>query len=310
MNELQLLEDRSKRDEAMSVLNNVNVLDKVKEILTLGNSDFLTVQMASNYYEVGLEAINSLIKDNRKELECNGLITITGKETKEFLVKFSQDITNFKGYFKSGNHKFANRSNTLITKRCLLNIGMLLRDSIIAKELRSRILDIVYDANEDKGSITTISNEVEEEKQLKIDYVDAMMNGNILKMNEVNAKLFELKNKRITELEGKIETLSPLAEKFKIFMDIDGLTEISTFSKNLAIKGLGRNNMYKFLREKRFLMKDNMPYQIHVENKLFVVKPSGYHIENGVMVQDYKTFLTTKGVNKIIEKLQNSGLLK
>lgn len=46
---------------------------------------------------------------------------------------------------------YPNRGLILLTKRTLLNIGMLLRDSKVAKELR-RILDIVHDSEDNKGS--------------------------------------------------------------------------------------------------------------------------------------------------------------
>ena len=42
--------------------------------------------------------------------------------------------------------KIPPRGLTLIPKRGLLRIGMLLRDSEVAKEVRSRLLDIVHDS--------------------------------------------------------------------------------------------------------------------------------------------------------------------
>ena len=41
--------------------------------------------------------------------------------------------------------KIPSRGLTLIPKRALLRIGMLLRDSEVAKEVRSRLLDIIHD---------------------------------------------------------------------------------------------------------------------------------------------------------------------
>ena len=59
-----------------------------------------------------------------------------------------------------------------MTKRTLLNIGMLLRDSEVAKELRRRILDIVHDAENGNGSIETVVNEIDEEKKLSMELGD------------------------------------------------------------------------------------------------------------------------------------------
>ena len=135
---------------------NIKVLDTVKEILTLGNTDLMTVQMVADYYEVPKRTINSLIFDNREELLENGLKIVSGKEVKDILVNSPQELTNYKGYFEYENQKFANRSNTLINKRVLLNIGMLLKYSEVAKELRRRILDIVYDTDEGNGNTDNV----------------------------------------------------------------------------------------------------------------------------------------------------------
>lgn len=101
----------------------------------------------------------------------------------------------------------------------------------------------------------------------------------------------------------EIEKLSPLAERYNIFLDTEGLTDISSLAKNLGIKGLGRNNFYKYLRSKNLLMKDNQPYQQYVNQNLFVLKPAGAFQIGEDTIQNYKTYITTKGVNKIIDML-------
>lgn len=122
-------------------------------------------------------------------------------------------------------------------------------------------------------------------------------------------KTIERKNEKIAMLENQIEELSPLAQKYNIFIDTEGLTDVETFSKNLGIKRLGRNNMYKYLRDKGYLMKNNRPYQKHIDSKYFAIKPCGNHIVNEEIIQDYKTYITTKGVNKIIDELIKDGYI-
>ena len=117
-------------------------------------------------------------------------------------------------------------------------------------------------------------------------------------------ELVKLETKPLIE---EIEKLSPLAQKYNIFMDTEGLTDIETFAKNLSLKGLGRNNMYKYLRDKGFLKRDNRPYQQYIDNGYFKLKPSGCHMVKGEVIQDYKSFLTAKGVNSLINKLIKDG---
>lgn len=187
---------------------NIEVLDKVKEILTLGNTDLMTVQMVADYYEVNKNTIEVLIKRNKKELEDNGLKVIKGKEMKEVFGTYNMSVASKRWGFECEGQNFNNRSNIILTKRTLLNIGMLLRDSKVAQELRRRILDIVYDAEEGNGSIETVVNEINEEMKLLSEKALAEYNGDYAKVSEINAKLFDIKNRKIADQQEEIEDLS------------------------------------------------------------------------------------------------------
>ena len=184
-NENQLLENKELREKN---LGRVEVLDQVKELLMLGDTEFATTEMVAKYYEVKLEAIQSLIKDNREELLNNGFK----------LYKRSEILNVLKGQLEI---TIPNRGLNLFSKRAILNVGMLLRDSKIAQELRSRLLDVVHDSETEEASIKTIIEEIDEEKQLMMDRIQAEINGDFEEVCIINAKLFALKNKRIKELE-------------------------------------------------------------------------------------------------------------
>ena len=70
-----------------------------------------------------------------------------------------------------------------------------------------------------------------------------------------------------------------------------GMVTIGDFSKNLAIEGLGRNNLFSWLKGRGFIMINTEPYQQYVERGYFVRKPNGKH--NGEV--RYTTLLTPKG---------------
>lgn len=193
MQENELLTNVKRREENM---NRVEVLDKVGTLLSLPNTELYTTEMVANYYEVGIEAIQSLIKDNKEELKTNGFK----------LMKRSEILNVLGGQLE--NIKVPNRGMNIFTKRTVLNVGMLLRDSEIAKEIRSRLLDIVHDSEKGNGDISTVVEEVSEEKQLMLDRMEAEFNGDFDKVCEINAKLFALKNKRIKELEDEVESIT------------------------------------------------------------------------------------------------------
>ena len=285
--------------------NNIHILESVKDILTIANTDLITVQMGADYYKVGLEAINSLIKNNRDELIENGLKIYKKKDFLKVLEGHLRNNKQMNGKsiltFNDGYELiFPNRGMYLMTKRTLLNIGMLLRDSEIAKELRKRILDIVHDAENGNGNIDTISNEIDEETRLKVDYVDAMMSGDLVKMNEINAKLFELKNKRILELEkeskhksGVIEglaeniTLAEKRQRLNQIIRINGIDKVtdrwnllySEFEKkyhldlskrmsNLVYKGKIINNFGEEIKVTKKMKENKLEYIDKVLNQL------------------------------------------
>ena len=199
MNELKFIEDKKLRNK---VSDRVDVLEKVKDLLLLKNTNAATTKQVADYYEVDDSVIKMMVLNNKDEFEEDGYKSISGKNIKEFLV--SKDIlpTNYRGYFMADGQKFAYKSNGLFTKRAILRAGMLLRDSPIAKEVRTRLLDVIHDTEEQSPEIIeNITNEIDEEKQLMLQRVEAEMSGNYDEVSVINAKLFNLKNKRIKELE-------------------------------------------------------------------------------------------------------------
>lgn len=189
----ELLEKKELRE---SVIDRIEILDKVGDLLMLGNSDYATTNQVADYYEVGKEAIQSLIKDNREELISNGFR----------LYKKSEILNVLEGQLEIS---IPNRGMNLFSKRTILNVGMLLRDSEVAKEIRTRLLDIIHDTQESNPEIIeNVVNEINEEKQLMLDRVEAEIKGDYDNVSIINAKLFALKNKRIKELEDKVETIT------------------------------------------------------------------------------------------------------
>lgn len=129
INETVLLESRSLRT---SVLERTHVLDKVKTLSLLPDGLHVTTAMVAAYYEVGIKAIRSLIFDHRQELESCGYRVLAGTE-----------LSSFKklGYMESQASSLA-----VFPRRAVLNVGMLLRDSEVARQVRTYLLDTEYEA--------------------------------------------------------------------------------------------------------------------------------------------------------------------
>ena len=114
-----------------------------------------------------------------------------------------------------GIKRFPNRGKALLTKRTLLNIGMLLRDSRVAKELRRRILDIVHDSEETE-IVNNVINEIRTEQEISQDMLQAIMSGDLVKESLLKTELLNLKNKRIEHLEGIVTNSLTITESKSI----------------------------------------------------------------------------------------------
>ena len=82
-NELILIESRTMRDEYVF---KDTVMDKVKIVPLIPHSTELTIQMVASYYEVGGDAVESIIRRNREEFNEYGEVRLLkGKLLKSFV---------------------------------------------------------------------------------------------------------------------------------------------------------------------------------------------------------------------------------
>jgi hypothetical protein len=210
-NELQLVEEKGLRDR---VIGRTEVLDKVSQLLLLPNTEFATTEQVAKYYNVGISAIRKIATRHVDELEPDGYKVYRKNNVLNFLKGHDVQLENVVGktiVTLEDNHKVEvpNRGLRLFSKRAILRVGMLLRDSEVAKEIRTRLLDIIRDTEEQSPEIVQgIASEISEEKQLMLNRVEAEMNGDYDLVCEINAKLFALKNKRIKELESLNEKIT------------------------------------------------------------------------------------------------------
>ncbi|MCJ0868766.1 restriction endonuclease [Streptomyces sp. AP-93] len=128
INESVLLESRTLRT---SVLERTEALDKVKALSLLPDGLHVTTAMVATFYEVAETAIRQLVQRHRDELAGNGMAVLRGSELRDF---------------ESDNLSLSKRrSLTIYSRRTVLNVGMLLRDSEVARQVRTHLLDSEYE---------------------------------------------------------------------------------------------------------------------------------------------------------------------
>jgi hypothetical protein len=129
-----LLESRSLRD---SLAARTDALDKVRALELLPDGLHVTTPMVAAYFEVAETVVNNLLERHREEMESNGLQVLRGAELREFVnlnVRFTND--KFQQSYPQNLRRLA-----LYTRRTVLNVAMLLRDSAVARRVRAYLLD-------------------------------------------------------------------------------------------------------------------------------------------------------------------------
>ena len=114
--------------------------------------------------------------------------------------------------------------------------------------------------------------------------------------------LVELEKKPLLD---KIEEDKPKVTFADTIIESSDTIDISKLAKLVKDENipLGRNKLFQWLRDNKYLMKDNIPYQRYIDMKLFECKEYTYKTpygdKNGI-----KTLVTGKGQVYIIEKLK------
>lgn len=104
----------------------VDVLDKVKVLVALPDDLHATTEQVAAFYEVPVKTIQTVTFRNGDELDDDGYRVVTRGA---FEVTFNMKVT-------SSASRIA-----LFPRRAILRVGMLLRDSTIARQVRDHLLD-------------------------------------------------------------------------------------------------------------------------------------------------------------------------
>ena len=141
---------------------------------------------------------------------------------------------------------------------------------------------------------------IECEKKLKQqapqDYLSALKQ--LVAAEEERIKLQQQNQKQqllLEEQQPKVEFYDDVAGS----KDAVAMKEVA---KVLGIKGMGRNKLFKFLRDRKILDRNNMPYQEYVDRGYFRVIEQRYNTNNGDIKITFTTLVYNKGI-EFIRKL-------
>jgi len=152
--------------ERQNILNNKYALQKVQEYVGLPGMLFegeyrFTKKMVADFFEIDERTVERYLEKYSNELKHNGYVLSKGKSLKELKLQFAHVINVGSKTTQIGLFNF----------RSFLNLSMLLTESEKARNLRSKILDIVIDTiNKKTGGNTKYIN------QRDTDYLTSAIN--------------------------------------------------------------------------------------------------------------------------------------
>lgn len=123
---------------------------------------------------------------------------------------------------------------------------------------------------------------------------------------QVMARALKIAEKTMQELKLQIEEQKPLVEFAKHVTESSDTVDIGEFAKIVMKEkiNIGRNRLFSWLRENKYLMRNNIPYQKYLDNGYFEVIETIKETAYGSRVFT-KTLVTGKGQIFLVEKLRN-----
>ena len=203
------------KEERQKYIDRVEVLEKVKKLFLIPQLDMMTARQIADFYEVDMHTIQICYQRNKKEIDSDGTIV---KKSLDF-AKISKDTgCDFRQQaavnileFDNVQIVIPNRGVRCFSKRAVLRFGMLLRDSKVAQEVRTQLLNVVEHTESENPQALTA--EIDNEQELLMEVARTFSSGDMMKFAEATMKLNAYKDRHIKAVEEKN---AELAEKNEV----------------------------------------------------------------------------------------------
>lgn len=223
MTDLTAPAERDKRDK---LATRTDVLDKVGVLRTLPDDMHVLTEMVADFYEVPTGTVRALVLDNRAEIDEDGYRVVTRGAFEE---SYPKQLT-------SSASRIA-----LFPRRAVLRVGMLLRDSEVAKKVRTYLLD-----NEGDATVTfLIPKNLPDALRLAADQAERADRA------ELEAKVLSARVEKDAPLVAKAEAHS-VSDNAAINRQIYA-REVQAWGSKQGIKIL-HEHVYELLRRKGMLI--------------------------------------------------------
>lgn len=283
--EESILDSKKLRDK---MSDRIEVLEKVKQLFLIPEMECMTVKQVADYFEVNVDAVKRQYQRNQDEFDSDGTC-----------IKSPSDLKSLSGT-KSSTLKMAQRrgfleitldDNTTIAipncgvkcfpKRAVLRMGMLLRDSRIAKGIRTQLLNVFENTTTEQRT-----TEIDEEIGLLNNIGAAFGTGDTVKILQACMKLDTYRKRHIAEVEkynAELERRNTVLNKYTDKLDKE--------NDELAAKLNNSTNLNK---------------ELFAENQEISERNNDLVLENKVLAADILKWTDRASANRLIRVLAGS----
>ncbi len=266
-NEYELLNSKLMRENH---IGRVEVLDKVGELLLMPNTELTTLKMVSDFYLVSDKVIEQVVNRHKEELESDGFSLVKQKDVLNILNVGIKNIEKQKGKMiatfenDGGTVNIPSRGLRLFTKRSVLRVGMLLRDSEVAREVRTQLLNI-----EEKTDNNTKLQEIDKEKELLMAIMFA-----------------KSETERAIAVNQHLQYVERYKEQAKKYVDIYNSDTTYTSTQVAKDLGMSAQRLHSELHELGYLYKKSNTWFFYSKHEHMIPNYADYKItEHGQLLK-------------------------
>lgn len=194
------LESRSLRDNCIERLD---ILNRVKALFLIPEVNLMSTGMVAKFFDVPADTIRKEYQLNKDELDPDGVKAFSSKELQVAGNNFTLLPNGHSGVIVSATdgtkYNLPHTKTTYYTPRSVMRLAMLLRDSKVAREVRTQLLNVVMDTAPEKRI-----KHIEEEDALLLAIMKAeTVESRAIAINEYA----QYKNRHIEKMQATIDTL-------------------------------------------------------------------------------------------------------
>lgn len=311
MNAIDTMVDNKELRE--KYIERVDVLDKVKKLLLIPQLEMMTARQVADFYEVDMHTIQICYQRNKKEIDSDGAIVkkpldfakISKGTGCDFSFRKQAAVNIFE--FDGVQIVVSNKGLRCFPKRAVLRFGMLLRDSKIAQEVRTQLLNVVEQASPEMLTV-----EINKEQQLLNAIGEAFSTGDIMKFAEATMNLNSYKDRHIKAVEAQNaklvsenEVLQPKADYCdKVLASKDAILP----TQLAKLFGMSAQRFHKICKELGIMWKVGNQWVLYSKyDGLGYTKTKTYADAYGHTFST--TCFTNAGIKFIVDKFAKIGIV-